>query len=418
MIWLLVQFNITQGITIKVKLDLQCIEDVSKITHTMEQYRQACNYISEYIFTHGFQLNQLKLQKEIYNDIRVRFGLKSMMAQSAIRSTIARYKTVKTQLKQNPYRFQDKNTKKWYRVSRNLEWLEKPINFARPQVDLVRNRDWSKLANGKLSINTLGGRIFATPICSDNFEKYFSSDWELGSAKLIEHGGNWYLHISATKLIGVVSTEQIAHVVGIDRGIRFHAVCYDEQGKTTFFSGSRARIKRNKFAKVRAELQSKGTKSAKRVLKRISGRENRWMTDVNHCLSKTLVRKYGENTLFVLEDLTGVTFEESNLSLTARQKYDLRSWSFYQLEQFLTYKAHENCSEVLKVSARYTSQRCPKCGTIHKGNRDHHKHMYSCQCGYKSNDDRIGAMNIQLLGTMWISGDNNPRYERITTASE
>ena len=47
-----------------------------------------------------------------------------------------------------------------------------------------------------------------------------------------------------------------------------------------------------------------------------------------------------------------------------------------------------------------------------------HKHLYSCQCGYKSNDDRIGTMNIQVLGTMWISGDNNPRYERITTASE
>ena len=275
---MLVQSSIIQGITIKVKLDLQYIEDVSKITHTMEQYRQACNYISEYIFTHGFQLNQLKLQKEIYNDIRIRFGLKSMMVQSAIRSTIARYKTVKTQLKQNPYKFQDKNTKKWYRVSRNLEWLEKPINFARPQVDLVRNRDWSKLANGKLSINTLGGRIFATPICSDNFEKYFSSDWKLGGAKLIEHGGNWYLHISATKSIDAVNTEQIAHVVGIDRGIRFHAVCHDEQGKTIFFSGSKARIKRNKFAKVRAELQSKGTKSAKRALKRISGRDYTFCT--------------------------------------------------------------------------------------------------------------------------------------------
>lgn len=99
-------------------------------------------------------------------------------------------------------------------------------------------------------------------------------------------------------------------------------------------------------------------------------------------------------------------------------KYINRSWSFYQLEQFLTYKAHENRSEVLKVSARYTSQRCPKCGTIHKENRDHHRHLYSCQCGYRSNDDRIGAMNIQLLGTMWISGDNNPRYERISTTSE
>ena len=84
------------------------------------------------------------------------------------------------------------------------------------------------------------------------------------------------------------------------------------------------------------------------------------MSDVNHQISKTLVRKYGENTLFVLEDLTGVSFEESNLSRGAKQNYDLRSWSFYQLEQFLSYKARENKSEVLKVSAKYTSQRCPK----------------------------------------------------------
>ena len=398
-----------QGITIKVKLDLQHIEDVSKIIYTMEQYRQACNYISEYIFTHGFQLNQLKLHKEIYNDIRVRFGLKSMMAQSAIRSTIARYKTVNTQLKQNPYRFQDVNTKKWYHVSRNLEWLEKPISFVRPQVDLVRNRDWSKLANGKLSINTLEGRIFATPICSASFEKYFSSDWKLGGAKLIEHGGNWYLHISATKSIEAITTEQITHVVGIDRGIRFHAVCYDEQGKTTFFSGSKARTKRNKFAKVRAELQSKGTKSAKRVLKRISGRENRWMTDVNHCLSKTLVKKYGKNTLFVLEDLTGVTFDKHNLKGSSESRYEKRSWAFYQLEQFLTYKANLNHSAVLKVPAQYTSQRCPKCGYIDKKNRNHKSHIFRCKCGYCSNDDRIGAMNIQQLGMRYVCGEEKPK---------
>ena len=399
----------TQGITIKVKLALQHSEDISKIINTMEQYRQACNYISKYIFTHGFQLNQLKLQKEIYNDIRVRFGLKSMMTQSAIRSTIARYKTVNTQLKHNPYRFQDVNTKKWYRVSRNLEWLEKPINFARPQVDLVRNRDWSKLANGKLSINTLEGRIFATPICSDSFEKYFSSDWKLGGAKLIEHGGNWYLHISATKSIEAVITEQITHVVGIDRGIRFHAVCYNEQGKTTFFSGSKTRTKRNKFAKVRAELQSKGTKSAKRVLKRISGRENRWMTNVNHCLSKTLIKKYGKNTLFVLEDLTGVTFDKHNLKGSNESRYEKRSWAFYQLEQFLTYKANLNHSAVLKVPAQYTSQRCPKCGYIDKKNRNPKSHIFRCKCGYCSNDDRIGAMNIQQLGMRYVCGEEKPK---------
>ena len=90
--------------------------------------------------------------------------------------------------------------------------------------------------------------------------------------------------------------------------------------------------KRDKFQAVRAELQSRGTKSAKRVLKRLAGRENRWMTDVNHQISKTLVRSYGENTLFVIEDLTEVSFSEENLkNRSADGRYGLRSWSFYQL---------------------------------------------------------------------------------------
>ena len=163
--------------------------------------------------------------------------------------------------------------------------------------------------------------------------------------------------------------------------------------------------RRDKFNAVRAELQSKGTKSAKRVLKRLSGRENRWMTDVNHCLSKTLVDKYGADTLFVLEDLTDVSFSEENLSKrNAKGRNETRSWTFYQLEQFLTYKARAAGSEVLKADADYTSQRCPKCGRILKANRHHDTHEYVCDCcGYRSNDDRVGAMNIYQLGTMYVS---------------
>ena len=283
---------------------------------------------------------------------------------------------------------------------------------------MVRNRDYSFVDNGQsLSINTLGKRTKCT-FKSKSFSKYLDGSWTLGTAKLVELKGLWYLHIPVTKSVEVFQRENVRHVVGIDRGLRFLTVSYDEQGKTEFVSGRKIAAKRHKFLKVRQQLQSKGTKSAKRRLKALSGRENRWMSDVNHRISKTLVTKYGKDTLFVLEDLTGVSFEASNLSQTAKQNYDLRSWPFYQLEQYLTYKAHENCSEVLKVSAKYTSQRCPKCATVHKENRKPHQHLYRCQCGYQSNDDRIGAMNIQHLGTMWISGDNHPRYERITTASE
>lgn len=382
-----------------------------------EQYRQACNFVSQYIFDNQFNMAYQSLNKKLYSDLRKLFGLKSQLAQSSIKTAISRYKTIKQQLFQNPYRYKDENGN-WQRITKTLEWLWKPVFFRRPQADLVRNRDYSFVDDGQvLSINTLGKRTKCT-FEGEHFSEYLDGSYDLGTAKLVELKGLWYLHLPVTKIVEDFQNEYVRHVVGIDRGLRFLTVSYDEQGKTEFVSGRKIATKRHKFQEVRKQLQSKGTKAAKRRLKAISGRENRWMSDMNHQISKTLVQKYGKDTLFVLEDLTGVSFEENNLSQNAKRNYDLRSWAFYQLEQFLTYKAHENRSEVLKVSARYTSQRCPKCGTIHKGSRDHHKHLYSCQCGYKSNDDRIGAMNIQLLGTMWISGDNNPRYERITTASE
>ena len=402
--------------TIKLKLNVSQYQ-IALLKEMTEQYRKACNFVSQYVFDNEFDLNSNRLNKDLYTEVRSVFGLKSQLAQSTFKTVTARYKSVQTQLSQNPFKYKDENGE-WQTISKTLEWLWKPVAFNRPQADLVRNRDYSFLEDGKiLSLNTLKKRVKCT-FEEEFYSEYLDGSWNLGTGKLVELKGLWYLHIPVSKEIEEFQKENVKHVVGIDRGLRFLATAYDEKGKTTFFSGKQIMRKHHKYGKIRAELQSKGTKSAKRVLKRISGRENRWMSDVNHQISKTLVEKYGKDTLFVLEDLTGVSFEASHLSKTAKQNYDLRSWAFYQLEQFLTYKAHENRSEVLTVSAKYTSQRCPKCGTIHKENRDHHKHLYRCQCGYRSNDDRIGAMNIQLLGTMWISGDNHPRYERITTASE
>ena len=402
--------------TIKLRIHVTPEQEVL-FRQVTEQYRQACNFVSRYIFDNQFDLTYQSLNKKLYSGLRGLFGLKSQLAQSSIKTTIARYKTVKQQLFRKPYRYKDEDGD-WQHIPKTLEWLWNPIFFRRPQADLVRNRDYSFVDDGQaLSINTLGERTKCT-FEGNHFAGYLDGSYRLGTAKLVELKGQWYLHIPVTKAVEDFQKKDIRHVVGIDRGLRFLAVSYDEQGKTEFVSGKKIITKRHKFQEVRRQLQYKGTKSAKRKLKAISGRENRWMSDVNHQISKTLVQKYGKDTLFVLEDLAGVSFEESNLSRTTKQNYELRSWAFYQLEQFLTYKAHENRSEVLKVSARYTSQRCPKCGTIRKENRNHHKHLYSCQCGYESNDDRIGAMNIQLLGTMWISGNDNPRYERITTTLE
>jgi putative transposase len=437
--------------TIKFRL-MVTSEQAALFRQMTEQYRQACNAVSQYIFDHTFCLNTSKLNEALYRDIRQTFGLKSQMAQSTFKTVVARYRTVKEQLRQKPYRYQEEDGS-WHRLTKTLEWLWHPVEFRRPQADLVRGRDYSFVHGGQmLSINTLDGRI-RCPFASHPLADCLDGSWKLGTAKLVELKGLWYLHIPASKEVEDFQKEQVrhvvgidrglrflsvcydeqektlfesgkkiatkrhkfqeVHVVGIDRGLRFLSVCYDEQEKTLFESGKKIATKRHKFQEVRRQLQTKGTKSAKRKLKAISGRENRWMSDVNHRISKTLVEKYGSDTLFVLEDLTGVSFESANLSRSAKQKYDLRSWSFYQLEQFLTYKAHQNRSEVLKVSARYTSQRCPKCGAICKTHRNHQKHLYHCTCGYQSNDDRIGAMNIYELGCRWLRGEENPHYQKL-----
>ena len=391
--------------------------DISSVKYMTEQYRLACNFVSQYIFDHGFPMSSVSLSNKLYQTIRSEFGLKSQMTQSAIRTVTARYDGIRTQMKEKPYKFKDVYTNQWYCVYRNLDWLQKPVLFSRPQADLVRNRDYSFVTDQKtnttyLSLNTLDGRIkvtFDVPAC---FSDYFDGTWSFGTGKIVSLKDEWYFHIPMTRKNDTeFDKDQVKHVVGIDRGLRYLMTTYDEKDHTSFYSGEAVCKKRETFNKVRAELQSKGTKSAKRVLKRISGRENRWMSDVNHCLSKTLVNTYGSNTLFVMEDLTDVSFDENLRNRNSKQRNELRSWSFYQLEQFLTYKAEEVGSKVIQVSPEYTSQRCPKCGRIHKANRDHDSHLYTCdRCGYQANDDQVGAMNIQLLGTLWISGNENPKF--------
>ena len=370
-------------------------KQVQTFKDTMNTYTRALNFVSEWIFNHNFNLKQFSIHKEIYHIVRETFSLKSQLTQNAIRDVIARYKAVETQLKSK---------------GGQLEHLWYPLNFKTPQLTLTRDRDYSFLKTGQVSINTNNKRE-KVDITFKNRE-HFLDEHRLGEAKLITKNGRWFLYISATKEYSEFQKEKVQHVVGIDRGLRFLLNTFDEKGNAQFVNGKDILAKRRHFKKLRQSLQKKNTKSAKRRIRKIGQRENRWMTDVNHQLSKALVDYYGPNTLFVLEDLTDVRFATEKHHKDSR--YEAVSWAFYQVEQHLAYKARMNQSEVLKVDAHYTSQRCPKCGTVYKENRLNREHAFCCKnCSYKSNDDRVAAMNIQQLGTEWISGTERPRYTKV-----
>ena len=359
------------------------------LENAMSVYKNACNFVTDYVFeTH--QLKQIPLQKAVYDDLRDKFGLKSQMACNVPRTVIAKFKANKS------------NTNQWI----------KP-DFKKPFLALSFNRDFSILANDTFSIGTLDGRI-KVPFSRKGFEKYFDDKCTFGGANLIKKKDKFYLCISVTYDVPDVQIEEVNNVVGIDRGIRFLVTTYDSQGKTRFYSGKEVKQKRAKFAEVRKQLQVRRTPSARRRLKKIGNRENRWMNDVNHCLSKALVNAYPSKTMFSLEDLTGI--RGATEKVRKKDRYVQVSWSYYDIEQKLVYKAERKGQKVIKVDAHYTSQMCPKCGHTHKLNRDHKNHCFCCRnCGYRSNDDRIGAMNIYMRGLTFIQDylneKNNPNNQ-------
>ncbi|MFD1392096.1 RNA-guided endonuclease TnpB family protein [Lacticaseibacillus jixianensis] len=397
-----------QAVTLKLRI-LLAAEEAQLLQETMRQFAVGCQLVSQYLFDHGFVLDQNVLHEALYHRLRADIGLKAQMAQSAIRHVIGNYKTVQTQMKSEPYAFKDRYTGQWTRCPRDLTWLRRPLQYRKPQLKLVRNRDWSWLKDGRLSLNTLAKRLRVTPYLH-GFEQYLTPDWQLGTATVLRTGGHYFLHIAAAKEVATVDRTQVKDIVGIDRGLRFVLVSHNRAGQTTFVSGKAIASKRAQYHRTRQELQRKNTKSAKRCLHRLSGRENRWMSDVNHRLSKTLVSEASPKTLFVVENLTGIRQQSRR---QAQAQRELHSWSFFELEQALRYKATLAGHTVIAVSAQYTSQRCPKCGRIDKTQRDHKHHTYRCvACGYQSNDDRIAAMNLVTLGQQYLSGSNHPRFTK------
>lgn len=366
-----------EQITITAKIQI-ITSDTDKVllNDTMAAYRDACNFVSNHIFlTHD--LKQFSLNKVLYATLREKFGLKSQMAQSVLKTVIARYKTI---------------------LENQKEWI-KPV-FKKTQYDLVWNRDYS-LTQELFSVNTLEGRIKLGYYC-EGMEKYFDKTiYKFGTAKLINKHGKYFLHIPVTYDVPVSNLSEVCNVVGIDRGINFLIATYDSNHKSSFVSGKTIKQKRANYSKLRKELQIRKTPSSRQRIKAIGQRENRWMNDINHQVSKSLVVSNPKHTLFVLEDLTGV--RNATERIRTKDRYVSVSWSFYDLEQKLIYKAKQNESAVIKVDPAYTSQCCPKCGHTEKANRNKKKHLFTCKnCAYQSNDDRIGAMNLYRMGINYL----------------
>lgn len=240
------------------------------------------------------------------------------------------------------------------------------------------------LDKGEVSLLTITGRKRFRVFVPDYFIRYLA--WKRTSADLFIRKNKVFLNIVFEK--GIAEPLLTGEVTGIDRGINKIAVTSENR----FYSGSKCKQVTAKHAELRKKLQASGTASAKRHLKRLSSKENRYRSDVNHCISKDIVEQTPSGGVIVLEDLKSI---RQNKRFRKKQHHLLHNWSFYQLQQFLIYKAAEKGITVEFVDSRYTSQKCSVCGYVSKSNRVSQAQFKCGECGSTLNADLNASRNIR-----------------------
>lgn len=231
-----------------------------------------------------------------------------------------------------------------------------------------------------------------------------------GQADLIFRKGEFYI-------IAVVDAPEKSEsdpigALRVDLGIE--NIATDSDGQV--FSGEKVERVRKRYNGLRARLQKSGTRSAKRHLKKMSGREKRFKRDVNHQISKAIVSKAkGTTRAIALEDLSGIRTRATVIGRT--QQRDRHSkWSFRQLRAFVEYKAKREGVPIRIVDPRNTSRECPKCHNIDERNRPTRDHFKCTECEYEAMADYVAATNIAARAALVNQPIVAPLFSAVTSS--
>ncbi len=360
-----------QTLTVVCKLQPTPVQAV-KLNDLLKAFAAACNYANEQVKP-GIT-SKTTIQGIAYQNIRARFGLSANQVVRVCARVGANRKTAKTK--------------------------GKPVQkFAPTSADYDARIFDFREKDRTVSLTLLGGREHI-PVVLANYQAGKLKERKPTSAQLCKHrDGLFYIHIQLTS--EAPKPIKSKRVIGVDFGRRDLARTSTGQA----WDGKQIQQVRDKFSRVRASLQSKaskGTRSTRRrvrqILKRLSGRERRYQTWLNHNISIAIVQLALKlNATIAIEDLTGIRERTNQQPRTKTERRRSNSWAFYQLRSFLAYKTVRSGVEQVVIPPAYTSQTCHKC--LHIGLRTDKQFKCSNEpCGWHGDADDNGAKMIELWG--------------------
>jgi IS605 OrfB family transposase len=342
------------------------------IDDTLRVFADACTYIHATLLERI--VNVMRMQALLYYAVRERFGLSSNLAQQAFRRVSANRKAAREKGKA-PVAFD----------ATSVQYDQRIFSF--------REQDCT------VSLTLLRGRV-RFPLSVGNYQRGKLKGAKPTSAQLCLHrDGSYAVHIQVK--IQADPPPPADKAIGVDLGRT--DIAHTSTGKN--WTGAQIRRVRDRYSRVRGSLQrkaSKGTRSTRRrcrkLLQRLSGREKRFQRWLNHGISKEIVTDASiTGSMVVLEDLTGIRERTNGERRPRPERRRGNSWAFYQLRQFLTYKAALAAVPIVLHSPAYTSQMCHVCH--HLGSRSAKR--FTCQhppCGWSGDADYNAAKNLATLG--------------------
>lgn len=343
-------------LTFKSKL-ITDAEQHNSLLKTMEKFNEACNFISVFAYKKR-TFGKVGIQKELYYAIREKYELSAQMTVRAVGKVAESYKA-------------DRKTLHEFDPHGAIVYDQRILSYK---------------AADTISILTLDGRI-EVKIQYGEYRK-LEANRVKGQADLIYKNGTFYLMI----VVDLPESDPIIpdDILGIDIGIVNIATTSDNK----IYSGKKCTKIRKKFTKIKAILQCVGTYSAKRHLKKISGRERRFKKDTNHCISKKIVQTAkGTNRAIAIEDLSGIR-SRSRVTVSKAVRESIGKWAFLELRNFIEYKAKLLGVPVYPIDPHNTSRKCSACGYVDKNNRETQADFVCLICGHSENADYNAAKNI------------------------
>jgi putative transposase len=345
-------------LTLQLKL-LPTPEQSVALRDTMRRFNEAATFAARLGFDAGV-FSKPSIQKLAYQTLRERWGLSAQMAVRAVAKAAECFS-------------RDKKVCPVFRPDGAMTYDERILSF----------KDCHKV-----SILAVGAGRLLVPYV---FGEYQAGNLGRirGQCDLVLRGGQFYLY--CTIEFEEPPPVDVGDYLGVDLGIINLAT--DSEGET--FSGAAVDRNRKRRATARKQYQRKGTKSAKRRLKKMAGRQRRFQANINHSISKRIVGKAKAlGTGIALEDLKGIrTRVETTVGRKFRRRFG--NWAFAQLRAFVEYKARLAGVPLVTVDPRNTSRTCSACGHCEKANRKSQSEFVCKHCGHSQNADLNAARNIR-----------------------